>query len=336
MPKSVLEKLKVSMLVLALLIVVTSTALTPAVSAAPTVPSTNNYPYVYDPDFNSRNPDYWQVGLVGSYPRQSQNLPEGYWYPNTAFDSAWFENNYAVIGTPVGNSGTVTLRAHSEYDLTWGGRGWSNAFVHQGSPVYTNVYEGRFKAGSTPSSAITVDGIKYNLFTTEPTNKHYIHIKAILSRDDLNYWQSNNGLLICFIFQYEYPDGSLSLYNYPANTNHYQSVHFDIFIHRTFKLANIPFSYPSGTWYNTLGDAYNGDLHEQYVYNGKMNVGQWYDFYIDFGDAINKLKYRVYNDCIDFGLPIPQNLILKYIQISAETIGGDIEAVIDTFEFITY
>ncbi|MCQ5362134.1 MAG: hypothetical protein NO482_01750 [Candidatus Methanomethylicia archaeon] len=53
------------------------------------------------------------MGLIGPYPRQSQNLPEGYWYPNTAFDSAWFPNNYAIVGS----DGKAILRAYSTYNL---------------------------------------------------------------------------------------------------------------------------------------------------------------------------------------------------------------------------
>lgn len=276
------------------------------------------------------NPGYQ---VAGPNPRTHQNLPSGYWYPNVDFDSSWFGANYALID--FANS-KVILYAKSNYDLLWGGRGWSNSFVHQGSPPYSGgVYEGRFKAGSNPNNAIAVDGIKYDVSTAEPEGKHYIHIKARLLIDNLNYWFSNNGLLISFIFQYEFYDGTLSEYDAPPFTNHYQSCHFDVFIHRTFKLANIPGSFPSDSWYHTLGDAYNGDLHVHYVYNGKMEVGQWYDFYIDFGKIMNTFKNNVLTECIGYNLPLPKYLILKYIQISAETIGGEILAEIDVCEFIT-
>lgn len=82
-------------------------------------------------------------------------------------------------------------------------------------------------------------------------------------------------------------------------------------------------------WTYTIGDAYNGDIHLQYVYNSHMNVGQWYTFTIDYGDFINHVKANangISND--QFGVPLSA-LILKYVQVSAETIGGNIEAVID-------
>ncbi|MBC7113229.1 MAG: hypothetical protein H5T34_04315 [Candidatus Methanomethyliales bacterium] len=294
--------------------------------------STNNYPYVYDPEFNTNNPNCWQVGLIGPYPRQSQNLPEGYWYPNTAFDSAWFPNNYAIVG----GDGKVTLRAYSTYDLLWGGRGWSNAFVHQGRIPYAGgIYEGRFKAGSSSASAVPVDGIRYDMTTLEPTGKHYLVVKARLVTDTLDKWNSNNGLLIAFLFQYEFLNGALSSYDSPAGTNNMQSLHVDLFIHRTYKLGNIPFVYSPG-WYYTLGDKYNADIHLQRVYNGKMEVGQDYTFVIDFGDFINGIKTNLASICASEGLPRPQALILRYIQVSAETIGGEIQAEIDSVNFVTY
>lgn len=154
-------KIGTALLALVIAFSVVAPALTP-VSAAPTVPSTNNYIFVYDPQITTRNDNYWQVGYIGSKPRPNQNLPDGYWYPNTAFDSAWFDNTYAYVGAPQGYSATATLRAKSTYDLLWGGRGWSNAFIHQGRPPYAGgVYEGHFKAGSTSGSAIPVDGIRH-------------------------------------------------------------------------------------------------------------------------------------------------------------------------------
>jgi hypothetical protein len=110
-----LKKAKVLVLALLVTFSITFSALIPPVQAAPIVPSTNNYPFTYDPDFNTNNPNCWQVGLIGPYPRQSQNLPEGYWYPNTAFDSAWFPNNYAIVG----GDGKAILRAYSTYNLLW-------------------------------------------------------------------------------------------------------------------------------------------------------------------------------------------------------------------------
>jgi len=330
MPKSVFEKAKVLVLALLITFSIAAPALISPVQAAPTVPSTNNYPFTHDPDFNTNNPNCWQVGLIGPYPRQSQNLPEGYWYPNTAFDSAWFPNNYAIVG----GDGKATLHAYSTYDLLWGGRGWANAFVHQGSPVYTGVYEGRFKAGQTSSSAIPVDGIRYPINTQEPTGKTYLTIRARLTQNNLYCWQSNNGLLISFIFQYEFQDGSLSQYSSPPFTNDRQSLHVDLFIHRDFKFVNVPGSLPVG-WSFTQGDAYNSDAHMQYVYNSHMNVGQWYTFTIDYGDFINNVKARALSWLPQYYGFTPSALILKYIQISAETIGGEIGAEIDYLIFTT-
>lgn len=330
MKQNTFGKIGTVLLALVVALSVVAPALTP-VSAAPTVPSTNNYPYVYDPDFNTYNSNCWQVGIIGSYPRQSQNLPEGYWYPNTAFDSAWFPNNYAVVGS----DGKAILRAYSTYDLLWGGRGWSNAFVHQGRPLYAGgVYEGRFKAGSSSGSAIPVDGIRYALNTQEPTGKTYITIKAKLTQNNLNCWQSNNGLLIAFVFQYEFQNGTLSLYDSPAFTNNKQSLHVDLFIHRDFKLFNIPGSMPVG-WSFTEGDAYNSDAHMQYVYNSHMDVGQWYTFTIDYGDFINQVKARAMTWLPQYYGFTPSAIILRYIQISAETIGGEIGAEIDYLTFTT-
>ncbi|MBC7120975.1 MAG: hypothetical protein H5T33_05275 [Candidatus Methanosuratus sp.] len=325
-----LKKISGILLVLLVAFSFTLTASTPKVSAAPTVPATNNYPYPYDPELSTYHPDYWQVGLIGPYPRASQNLPDGYWYPNTAFDSAWFPNNYAVL-----NGGTATLRAFSDYDMWWGGRGWANAFVHQGRIPYAGgIYEGHFKAGASPGSAIPVDGIRYSMYTTEPTGKHYLEIRARVTTDNLNRWQSNNGLLVAFLFQYEFLDGSLSAYDSPAFTNNMQNLHVDLFIHRTYKFANIPSAWVPG-WYYTLGDRYNADIHLQRVYNGKMDVGQYYTFIIDYGDFINGIKGHLGEIVASNNLPRPRAIILRYIQVSAETCGGEIAAEIDYIRFVT-
>lgn len=330
MPK-ILEKISVLALVLLVTFSFTLPAL-PTVSAAPTVPSTNNYPYIYDPEFNTNNPSCWQVGIVGPYPRTGQNLPEGYWYPNTAFDSAWFPNNYAIV---TGN-GSAILRAYSTYDMWWGGRGWSNAFVHQGSPPYSGgVYEGRFKAGPAASSAIPVDGIRYDMNTNEPVGKHYLVVRAKLLTDTLDKWNSNNGLLVAFLFQYEFPNGMVSAYDSPAATNNMQSLHVDLFLHRTYKALNVYRVWSPG-WYYTLGDKYNADIHLQRVYNGKMDVGQYYTFVIDYGEFINGVKSNTALITATNNLPRPQALILRYIQVSAETIGGEILAEIDSVNFVTY
>lgn len=331
MEKSVFGKIGSAFLALVIVLSVIAPTLTP-VSAAPTVPSTNNYPYVYDPEFNTQNPNCWQVGLIGSYPRQSQTLPDGYWYPNTNFDSAWFPNNYAVVG----GDGKATLRAYSTYDLLWGGRGWSNAFVHQGRVPYAGgIYEGHFKAGPSANGAVSVDGIRYDMSTTEPTGKHYIVIKAKLLTDTLDKWNSNNGLLVAFLFQYEFQNGMLSAYDSPPATNNMQSLHVDLFIHRTSKVLNNYRVWSPG-WYYTLGDKYNADIHLQRVYNGKMNVGQYYTFVIDYGEFINGIKSNVAQITATNNLPRPQALILRYIQVSAETIGGEILAEIDSVDFVTY
>jgi len=325
MKQSAFGKVGTALLALVIAFSVVAPALTP-VSAAPTVPSTNNYPFVYDPQITTRHPSYY---YVGSNPRPSQNLPDGYWYPNVNFDSSWFGVNYAFIGS----DGKAYLKAYSNYDLWWGGRGWSNSFVHQGRPPYAGgVYEGHFKAGPAAGSAIPVDGIRFDMNTQEPTGKYYIRIKATLTKDTLDKWFSSNGLLIGLLFQYEFQDGSLSLYDAPAKTNNYQSLHLDIFIHRSVKTLNIPYYWSPG-WYNTLGDAYNGDRHVQYVYNSRMVVGQTYTFVIDLGDTINHLKsYFPPINYLD-GLPTARAIILRYIQVSAETCGGEIEANIDDIEF---
>lgn len=321
------ETKKALPLVSIVLLILAVATFTPSVSSAPTVPSANNYPFTYDPSFNTLNSNCWIVGANG---RASQNLPDGYWYPNTAFDSSWFGQNYAYISS----YGYASLFAYSTYDLLWGGRGWSNSFVHQGRPVYAGgVYEGHFKAGSTSGTAIPVDGIIYNMGTQEPTNKEYFYITARVTQDDLNCWQSCNGLLISFLFQYVMPDGSLSFYDSPAATNNMQSLHFDLFIHRDFKFANIRFVYPSNSWSYTLGDKYNADIHMQYVYNGEMTLGQNYTFVIDFGAIMNQLKSHLAIVIGTNNLPQPQSIILRYTQVSAETIGGILAAQVYDYGF---
>ena len=332
MKQSAFGKVGTALLALVIAFSVVAPALTP-VSAAPTVPSTNNYPFVYDTSLsNPRDPKQ-----VLFYSRTAQNLPDGSWYPNLGFDADWFGMNFAGYDLGFGGVpyGTVSLNAYSNYDLFWGGRGWSNAFIHQGRPPYVGgVYEGHFKAGSSAGVAIPVDGIRYDMNTQEPTGKYYLYITATLNVDSLYKWQSSNGLLVALLFQYEFQDGSLSLYDSPANTNNYQSLHFDIFLHRSGKIANIPYYWSSGSWSNTLGDAYNGDRHVQYIYNGRMNIGQTYTFAIDLGDTINHLKsYFPPVNAMD-GLPTARAIILRYIQVSAETCGGHIGATIDNVEFI--
>lgn len=328
MPRHILEKSQMLILPLMVAVSIIVSSFAPAVLAAPTVPSTNNYPYTYDPFFNTRNSNCWQAG---PNPRSPQNLPEGYWYPNVNFDSAWFGQNYARVQ----GDGKAYLYSVSTYDLLWGGRGWSNSFVHQGRVPYAGgIYEGRFKAGSTSGSAIPVDGIRYDMNMQEPVGKHYLIITARLTQDDLNCWQSNNGLLVSFLFQYEFPGGILSAYDSTPGTNNMQSLHVDVFIHRVAKFANIRFPLPTG-WSYTLGDKYNADIHMQYVYNSEMQIGQWYTFYIDYGGLLNQIKSYLYSICDGEGLPRPQAIILRYIQVSAETIGGAIGAEIDDLLFTT-
>jgi len=333
MKQSAFGKVGTALLALVIAFSVVAPALTP-VSAAPTVPSTNNYPFVYDTSLsNPRDPKQ-----VLFYSRTAQNLPDGSWYPNLGFDADWFGMNFAGYDLGFGGVpyGTVSLNAYSNYDLFWGGRGWSNAFIHQGRPPYVGgVYEGHFKAGSSAGVAIPVDGIRYDMNTQEPTGKHYIVIRAKLLTDRLDRWNSNNGLLIAFLFQYEFLNGMLSAYDSPPATNNMQSLHVDLFIHRTYKFANIYNVFSPG-WSYTLGDKYNADIHLQRVYNGKMDVGQYYTFVIDFGEFMNGVKSNTALITATNNLPRPQALILRYIQVSAEVIGGEILAEIDFLDFVTY
>ena len=332
MPKSVFEKAKVLVLALLITFSITAPALISPVQAAPTVPSTNYYPYLYDTEFtNPQNPSQCLF-----YSRTPQNLPDGSWYPNLNFDADWFGTNFA--GYDLGNGkvpqGTVTLSAYSYYDMFWNGRGWSNAFIHQGRPPYAGgVYEGHFKAGTRYDNAIPVDGIIYDTRVAEPVGKHYLYIGAKLNYDEFYYGDASNGLLVCFIFQYKFSDGSLSLYDAPADTNNMQSLHVDVFLHRRGQASYIPIPYPQ--WEATLGDAYNLDIHLQYVHNYQMNVGQWYYFTIDYGKLLNEIKGRLALVCSNYGLPFPDAIILRYIQISAETCGGHISATIDYCSFVT-
>jgi len=325
MPKSVFEKIAA---VLLLSLPLLAYGITP-VSAA-VVPSTN-YPYLYDTEFSTPQAPY----VVVHYARAPQNLPDGSWYPNLDFDSDWFLHNVAgydtVAGIPLG---TATLAATSTSDLIYGGgRGWSNSFIHQGRPPYTGVQEGHFKAGTSSSNAVPVDGIRYVMNTAEPTGKHYLTIRVQLTKSQLNSFSASNGLLICFIFQYEFSDGSLSAYDSPPFSAAMQSCHVDVFLHRTQRVYGIPVQLP--TWSVTRGDAYNGDIHLQYHYNTDMTPGTWYTFTIDYGALINQIKGYLVTALINYNLPVPQAIILKYIQISTETIGGEISATVDYCRFTT-
>lgn len=170
--------------------------------------------------------------------------------------------------------------------------------------------------------------------TTEPTGKYFVKIKLFMTKNDLNCWQSNNGILLAFLFQYEWQNGSLSLYDAPAFTNGLQSLHFDMFFHRDFKTANIPMSFPVG-WSYTIGDCYNGDIHLQYVYNSHMNLNTWYEFTVDLGSVINQVKQTT-NGLTTYYYGIqPSALILRYVQVSAETCGGEIGVIVDDVQFYT-
>lgn len=310
---------------LALLIAVSVLAQMPAARAV-TVPSPAYLLFSDDPDFDSKNPNCW---YVGGAPRASAGMPEGYWYPNLGFDAAWFGQNYAKVPA----DGKGYLYAASSYDMWWGGRGWSNSFLHQGRPPYTSVNEGKFLVNYSNQYAY-VDGIRFDMFTQEPIGKHYLVVRAKVTQDVLDKWNSNNGLLVAFLFQYEYLGGTLSAYDSPAFTNNMQCLHFDVFFHRTYKTLNIPFSWGQG-WYYTLGDKYNADIHLQYVHNGKMDVGEWYTFYIDFGALMNGVKQNLDLITTTNNLPRCQAIILRYIQVSTETIGGQIGAEIDYVDFYT-
>jgi len=64
-----------------------------------------------------------------------------------------------------------------------------------------------------------------------------------------------------------------------------------------------------------------------------MGIGQWYELSADWGDLMNHLKYVCSNAFNQNSLPPPKAIILRYIQLSAETVGGRLGAISDYVKF---
>jgi len=287
------------------------------------------YPYFHDEEFAQWDPVY----SVWACPkRASLNLPSGKWYANGNFDCDWYCQNYAEV---VPALGLGYLYAKSTDDYVWkGGRGWSNSFLHQGRPVYSGgVCEGKFKAGHSLADAADVDGIRYEFNTTEPVNPHSLKVRLNMNERYLDQANSFASVLVAALFQYVWQDESLSDYDSPP-TSHTQSIHYDRFLARACKIFWIYSESNVGDMYYTLGDAYNQDLHYQLVI-GKPPLNQWVEITTDWGAAINNMKAGVLSAIINNNLPIPipKALILRYLQISTEAVGGRIGAIVDYAKF---
>lgn len=287
------------------------------------------FPYLFDEEFTQYDPTY---SIWNCPKRASLSRPSGKWYANGNFDCDWYCYNYAnIISTP----GIGCLFASSTDDfILKGKRGWSNSFLHQGRPVYAGgIYEGKFKAGQSLADATEVDGIRYEYGTSEPTNTHFLRAKVNISERYLDAANSFASVLVGALFQYVWPDESLSLYDSPPQTNYVQSLHFDAFLSRTYKILGFYGEDNPGATFNTWGDAYNNDLHVQYVAGKISTLGQYQEIVADWGMLMNHLKYTSSTVFAEHGLPSPKAIILRYLQLSAETVGGRIAVTADYVKF---
>jgi len=131
------------------------------------------YPYLHDEEFTQWDQTY----SVWNCPkRASLNRPSGKWYANGDFDCDWYCQNYAEVAPSIG-LGYLYAKSTDDY-IFKARRGWSNSFFHQGRPVYAGgIYEGKFKAGHRLNDATDVDGLRYEMNTSEPTGQHYLRVK---------------------------------------------------------------------------------------------------------------------------------------------------------------
>jgi hypothetical protein len=270
--------------------------------------------------------------------RQTTWLPSGQWYTNINFDPD--PSNYAKVGV----DGYAYLRAYS-YATFWPDmHGWSNAYFHQGRVPYSGgIYEGKFKDYYTNQD---VDGIKYILWDDpnfpnykihqEPEGKIWLIINLKITKRYVNSMNAFASVLFFALFQYEYVGGTLSEYDSPAGTNGMQALHYDIFLSRARRMFWWYSEDSPGTETTDWGDAYNKDIHVQRVV-GKMNVGQTYCFILDWGFLINRAKQmfvdKFWGDT-DYP-PVHVNaLILRWIGVSAEVIGSELEVQVDYVGFL--
>lgn len=282
------------------------------------------YPIPYD--FNLNYPH-----CTSGQHRTTTPLPSGQWYTNINFDPD--PSNYANI-----TGGYAYLRAYS-YATFWPDmHGWSNAYFHQGRVPYSGgIYEGKFKAFD-----LEVDGIKYQLWNEQQTDIYYepeggqwLEIRVKITKRYVNSMNAFASVLFFALFQYEFNDGTLSLYDSPPFTNDMQSLHYDIFLSRACRFFGWYWEDGEGTETTDWGDAYNGDIHVQRVV-GKMNVGQWYTFKLDWGFLLNRAKIMFITTYYSYYNTYPYHvkyLILRWIGLSAEVIGSELEVQVDYIKF---
>jgi len=260
--------------------------------------------------------------------RPPQNKPAGQWYCNTNFDPD--PSNYAIVGS----NGLAKLRAYSTAIFIPDCHGWSNAFFHQGRIPYSGgIYEGKFKIW-TPNGETVADGIEYPFVTDYETGKHFITVRVRVTKRYVNQAFAFASVLLFFLFQYKFSDGSLSPYDSPAKTSYLQSLHYDVFLSRARRTAWIYSEDEVGVTDWDWGDAYNNDLHVQCVAGKMSNVGQWYTFTLDLGELLNKcVALTIDAFASNYVYTFPQSLILRYMGLSAEVIGSELEVEVDYIIF---
>lgn len=284
-------------------------------------------PIVYDSNLNIYH------ATSGSR-RQTTPLPPGQWYTNINFDPD--PSNYAIVGS----GGYAYLRAYSTATFFPDMHGWSNAYFHQGRVPYSGgIYEGKFKANGYGD----VDGIRYQLWDgtnvkMEPTNKWWLTIRVKITKRYVNSMNAFASVLFFALFQYKYTDGTYSAYDSPPGTNIMQSLHYDIFLSRARRMLGFYSEDTPGTETTDWGDAYNSDLHVQRVV-GQMNVGTWYVFTLDWGYLVNRAKIMFVETYKQNSGGVPpfqvDSLILRWLGLSAEVIGSELEVQVDYVNFYT-
>lgn len=327
--------MRISLLILSsLLILAQLTILSKA--SPPLQGAIAKYPYVYDEDFVK---DTFTITKKDwSWPSPNSVYPSGHWYPGFGFDPD--PSNYVRM-----RDGAVTLHAYSYAIMFPSCYGWSNSFVSQGRPAYAKVQWGYFLgSNSTADLAVPVEYIKIPMNESVPENELYLVIRARI--DERYVFQINSfaSLLIAFLFQVEYRNilnGTIVLSDYDGSAFNGaywdNALHYDVFLSRVYRTLGIYIEDSPGTITQTpTGDAYNDDCHLQYVV-GRMEIGEWKTFILDYGHLMNVLRdkyYYVTHHPTGAYLWEPINLYLRWIQISAEVIGAKLTATIDYMQFI--
>jgi hypothetical protein len=162
-----------------------------------------------------------------------------------------------------------------------------------------------------------------------------LEIRLRITKRYVNSINAFASVLFFALFQYEDDDGCLSDYDLPAKTSDFQSLHYDIFLSRAQRFAGFYWEHNNGTENWDWGDAYNDDLHVQRVV-GQMDVGQWYTFVLDWGFLINRAKemfVEAYYHTYWVRPTFIDALILRWIGLSAEVIGSELEVEVDYIRF---